>query len=156
MMLTFPSMFVLSTRRICWKFGGTTNDIFSENRIFFRLVGRLFGRGTPRRSKLDTRWCISIIVVVFYTCSGCLLVLLIDNAGVGVGDPDGQLVSSLDQLLPEQFHNFLKGKTAEEPASQSSRELESQRPLNLKSQCKRARELETAKSRELEPGLGNL
>ena len=25
-----PSMFVLSTRRICWKFGGTTNDIFSE------------------------------------------------------------------------------------------------------------------------------
>ena len=25
--LVFPSMFVLRTRRMCWKFGGTTNDM---------------------------------------------------------------------------------------------------------------------------------
>ena len=36
MTLVFPSMFVLRTRRICWKFGGLTSDIFSEkNQIFY-------------------------------------------------------------------------------------------------------------------------
>ena len=35
MMLVFPSMLVLRTRRMCWKFGGTTSDILKLSRDFY-------------------------------------------------------------------------------------------------------------------------
>merc|ERR1719348_2587428 len=31
MTLVFPSILVLRTRRMCWKFGGTTNDMVTDN-----------------------------------------------------------------------------------------------------------------------------
>ena len=35
MMLVFPSMLVLRTRRMCWKLGGTTSDILKLSRDFY-------------------------------------------------------------------------------------------------------------------------
>ena len=94
MTLVLPSMFVLSTRRICWKFGGTTNDIFSENiRKSFSVLDQVC-----KERDVDG---------ILEGGEEGLLVLLGPHLGAGVSHPDGQLLGSLNQIFPEN-EDFLK------------------------------------------------
>jgi hypothetical protein len=90
MALVLPSTFVLSTRRMCWKLGETTNDIFSE-------------------IDKEVKEPLNVEPVVFNKMFGNtniiggknLLVLLSTQPSVSISHFDGQLGSTLNNDFPK-------------------------------------------------------
>ena len=112
MTLVFPSMLVLSTRKMCWKLGGHTSAIFSAIicTLFIRWMDQTETVQVAAQDGCWMRVCKSVHRRLNHQETmdveggegrmRRLLVLLGAHLGAGVRHPDGQLLGSLHQGLP--------------------------------------------------------